>query len=63
MKIYKYITLALIFALSAFCGYECLTSLSVDSTVYFILTLCCAFFVLLNKETPKNKKRAQNAKV
>ncbi len=63
MKIYKYITVALILALAAFCGYECFNSLSIDSVVYFVLTLCCALLVLLNDEKSKGKKRAKNAKV
>ncbi len=64
MKIYKYITITLLAALCLVCGYESFQSLSIDSHMYFVLTVCCLVFVIFNgeKKTKKGKK-ARNAKV
>lgn len=59
MKIYKYITVALILALSALCGYECLYSTSIDSYLFLTMTLCCAMIVLLDDLVLTKKKRSK----
>lgn len=59
MKIYKYITVTLILILSCFCGYECLHSTSIDSYLFFVISLCCALIVALDdiKNTKKKSKK------
>ena len=59
MKIYKYITVALILALSAQCGYECLHSTSIDSYLFLVMTLCCSLIVLLDDIVLIKKKRGK----
>lgn len=63
MKIYKYITLFLIFLTCLWCGYECLTTLSTDANWMLGITVCCFALVLVvdMKDTKKGKKK--NAKV
>lgn len=57
MKIYKYITVALILVFSALCGYECLHSTSIDSYLFLVMPLCCAMIVLLDDIMLTKKKR------
>lgn len=59
MKIYKYITVALILVFSALCGYECLHSTSIDSYLFLIMTLCCALIVFLDDLVLAKKKRSE----
>jgi len=59
MKIYKYITVALILVFSALCGYECLHSTSIDSYLFCVMTLCCAMNVLLDDIVLIKKKRGK----
>ncbi len=64
MKLYKYITVTLISVLCAFCGYGSINSLSVDSHMYFVLSICCLLFVFLaDSKRASKKKRTKNAKV
>lgn len=61
MKIYKYITVALILVFSALCGYECMYSTSIDSYLFSVMTLCCALIVLLDDIVLiKNKRGKKN---
>lgn len=59
MKIYKYITIALILVFSALCGYECMYSTSIDSYLFLVITLCCALIVLLDDLVLAKKKRGK----
>ena len=59
MKIYKYITIALILVFLALCGYECLHSTSIDSYLFLVMTLCCTLIVLLDDIVLIKKKRGK----
>lgn len=60
MKIYKYITIALILVFSSLCAYECVHSTSIDSYLFLVMTLCCALIVCLD-DLKKTKKKRSNS--
>lgn len=63
MKIYKYITLFLIFLTCLWCGYECLNTLSTDANWLFGITVCCFGLVLVADMKDVKKGKKTNAKV
>ena len=62
MKIYKYITIALILVFSGLCAYECVHSTSIDSYLFLAMTLCCAHIVGLDDLKKKKKKRGKSSR-